>query len=191
MVIALSGKCCSGKNYVSSLFEQKGFKIIDVDVISHKVFKESHNKIVECFGDEIMTNGEINRKKLGKIVFSKKDKREKLESIIHPGVYKEIFTQIEVKGDFVINIPLLTSKELVAKCNYVVWINSPLILRFYRALKRDGYSIVTVIKRIITQIKLNVKHFNWDVDIYSIRNGFNLKKVEKELDKLLIKINRG
>lgn len=191
MVIALSGKCCSGKNYVSSLLEKRGFKIVDVDIISHEVFNKSQKEIIDSFGNDILSNGVIDRKKLGKLVFSNKAQRERLEKIIHPGVYKEIFKEIESSGKHVINIPLLTNNELVVKCDLVIWIKSPLFLRIYRALKRDGYSIITVFKRIVSQMKLNVKHFTWDVDIYSIRNGFNLKKVDKELEKLLIKIDRG
>lgn len=189
MVVALSGKCCSGKNYISDLFKERGWEIVDVDIVSHNIFNKSGSEIVKLFGSSIVRDGEIDRKRVGEVVFSDSGKLRELEKIIHPKVYKEIYRKIEGEGNYLINIPLLTDYDLVERCDYIVWIKSPLILRFFRALKRDHYSFITVFKRIYTQRKLSVKQFTNIVDIFYIRNGFNSKKVVFEFKKLLKKIN--
>lgn len=192
MVIAVSGKCCSGKNYISSILEKDGFELVDVDEISRDIFNRSEKEIINLFGDQIVENGHIDRLQIGKIIFSDRVKREKLESIIHPAVYKEIFNRIANSGkEIVINIPLLTDNNLIEKCDAVIWISSPLFLRVIRALKRDSYSIKTVIKRIFTQRKLSVKHLKNRVDIYNIKNSWSRRRFVKSYSSLLDKLLRG
>ncbi|NLZ72857.1 MAG: dephospho-CoA kinase, partial [Bacteroidales bacterium] len=65
MVIGLVGKTCSGKNMVASYFEEKGFFIIDVDVLGHIALEENHQLLVETFGFSIEKDGKIDRKQLG------------------------------------------------------------------------------------------------------------------------------
>lgn len=193
MVIAITGKCCSGKNYITNIISKENFIVLDVDVISHSVFKDSEDRIIEHFGSSILTLGKIDRKKLGNVVFSDNKKREELEGIIHPGVYREIYKVIDSdkKRDYLINIPLLTNSELIDRCDNIIWIKSPLILRIYRALKRDNYHIITVIKRIISQRKLSVKHFKSSVDISIIRNSFSSKVLNRDISLLLNRLKRG
>ncbi|MGL1894434.1 MAG: dephospho-CoA kinase [Spirochaetaceae bacterium] len=193
MIIALSGKCCSGKNYISSILEDLGYTIIDVDELSKTVFTRSLKEVSELFGDSVIVDGNIDRKKVGDIIFSEPDKRLALENIIHPLVYKEIFNTLDdnPETNFVVNIPLLTDIQLVKRCRGIIWIKSPLLLRIFRAIKRDKYNFITVFKRILAQKKLSVKHFITIVDIYYIKNSWFSNKIEMDLNKILAKLQRG
>lgn len=184
MVIALTGKCCSGKNYISDIFSRNGFTIIDVDNISRDVFDDSSDKILELFGT-------TDRSKIGSIIFSNPKFRELLEAIIHPEVYRRINITIDNPGKYIINIPLLTDIELIDRCKGIIWIKSPLLLRVIRSVKRDSYNLYTIIKRIHVQRKLSVKHLKGSVDIYYIRNSWFSMVLKRDVKNILTKLERG
>ena len=97
MIIGLTGGISSGKSTVSNLFKKYGFPIVDADVIAREVVepeKEAWRKIIDFFGRDILdANQTIDRKKLGNIVFSNKEKRKRLNEITHPIIIKEIMQQ--------------------------------------------------------------------------------------------------
>ncbi|QEN05704.1 dephospho-CoA kinase [Thiospirochaeta perfilievii] len=188
MVIALSGKCCSGKNYISSIFESRGFKIIDVDILAGEIFSKLDNQILKIFGNTVLVNGRVDKKRVGDLLFKDKEKREELEGIIHPLVYDRIIEIIGDKGDYIINIPLLKPSILVDYLDYIVWIKSPLLLRLYRAKHRDNYTFITLVRRIWAQKKLSVKYFITTVDIYYIYNSWFTKGLDKQVSSILNKL---
>ncbi|MBN2618255.1 MAG: dephospho-CoA kinase [Spirochaetales bacterium] len=192
MVLAISGKCCSGKNYITNFFEENKFISIDVDNISKQVFSSLTLEIIKIFGADIIANGNIDRKRVGEIIFSNKQKRVELEELLHPKIYNEIFSIISNReNDYIINIPLLTNRDLIERCNAVIWIKSPLFLRIFRALKRDSYKLISIFSRIIAQRKLSVKYFKGSVDIYYIRNGWSSRLLKKDLKFVLNRVQRG
>lgn len=186
MLVGLSGKCCSGKNYISDQLEGMGYRVIDVDLLSKEVFNNSLDDIKELFGTS-------DRKEIGDIIFRDQTMRSKLEAIIHPRVYEEIYKESESReGEvLIINIPLLNDTEFVDKTDIIIWIKSPLILRIKRALKRDHYSFKTVISRIWSQRKLSAKHFSDSADIYYIKNGLKASRLRKDLKKVITRLQRG
>lgn len=187
MILAITGKCCSGKNYVTSILEKKDFITIDADLISRKVFNETTDKIIELFGNNIVTDGKIDRTKVADYVFSNSEKRMSLEALIHPLVYEEIFRIIDSNKDrdYIVNIPLLNNATLINRCDAVIWIKSSLLLRFVRGIKRDKLSVFTQIKRIYVQRKLSVKHLKSVVDIYIVRNSFSERVLNRDIVLLL------
>ena len=70
-LIAITGGIASGKTLVSRWFEEKGYKVVYADKIGHKFLDDEDiiNKLTEKFGEDILDNKKINRKKLGQIVF--------------------------------------------------------------------------------------------------------------------------
>ena len=106
-IIGVTGGIGSGKSTVSSMFRQFGAEIIDADEISRNVAKKTGSaffEVVENFGLEILLeNGEIDRKKLGQIVFSDKNKLVVLNEIIHKYVFCEMEKRIkESKAEIII-----------------------------------------------------------------------------------------
>ena len=88
MIIGLTGKSCSGKDYVSHMFGDE-FLVIDEDHLGHIALDVNKDKLVDAFGEDILRDGKVDRKKLGPIVFSDKEKLEKLNSISHPWMLSE------------------------------------------------------------------------------------------------------
>jgi dephospho-CoA kinase len=87
----LTGGIACGKTTVSNFFADLGAKVIDADEIGHDMLRRAHgdvySEIVRRFGTTILgPSGEIDRKRLGAIIFSNHEKRSELESILHPRI---------------------------------------------------------------------------------------------------------
>lgn len=93
-VIGLTGGICSGKSTVSKLFEEKGVYVIDADKLGHSAYAvgtKCYDKIIDAFGaDIISSDGSIDRRKLGGIVFAESQKMKLLESLVWPEIRASI-----------------------------------------------------------------------------------------------------
>jgi len=98
-VIGLTGGIGSGKSTVAGFLAELGAVVIDADKVWHEALKpntEIWREVVTAFGTEIVKpNGEIDRKKLGKIVFANPKALARLNKIVHPRIYSMVKTQIE------------------------------------------------------------------------------------------------
>ena len=98
-VIGLTGGIGSGKSTVSQLLAELGAVILDADKVGHEAFKpntEAWREVVAAFGRQIVTpSGEIDRKKLGEIVFGHPESLSRLNQIMHPRMYDMVKAQIE------------------------------------------------------------------------------------------------
>jgi dephospho-CoA kinase len=96
--VGLTGNIASGKSYTAMLFAEMGAHIIDADRVAHGLLSSgttTYKKIVETFGKQILTpGGEIDRKRLGRIIFSDPEKRVLLNQLTHHDVGVEILRQI-------------------------------------------------------------------------------------------------
>jgi dephospho-CoA kinase len=98
-VIGLTGGIGSGKSTVSQCLAELGAVILDADKVGHEAFKpdtEAWRDVVATFGEQVVApGGEIDRKKLGEIVFSQPEALSRLNQIMHPRMYDMMKTQIE------------------------------------------------------------------------------------------------
>ncbi len=98
-VIGLTGGIGSGKSTVSQFLIELGAVIIDADRVGHEAFKpgtELWREVVAAFGRRIVTpGGDIDRKKLGEIVFGNAESLWRLNRIMHPRMYDMVKTQLE------------------------------------------------------------------------------------------------
>ncbi|MFC1958904.1 dephospho-CoA kinase [Chloroflexota bacterium] len=98
-VIGLAGGIGSGKSTVSQCLAELGAVLIDADKVGHEVFKpntEAWREVVATFGQEILTSsGEIDRKKLGEMVFGNPESLSQLNKIMRPRMNAMMKAQIE------------------------------------------------------------------------------------------------
>ena len=113
-VIGLTGGIGSGKSTVSQFLAELGAVVIDADKVGHEVFKPdtgTWREVVAAFGKQILTPaGDIDRKKLGEIVFGDPEFLARLNQIMHPRMYKVVKAQLEEhrqQGVVVLEAPLL------------------------------------------------------------------------------------
>ena len=99
LVIGLTGGIGTGKSEVTRLLQELGATVINADQVGHEAYKpdsESWLKLVEAFGRDILQpNGEIDRRKLGAIVFSDPAKLARLNEIMHPRMARIVAEEAE------------------------------------------------------------------------------------------------
>ena len=193
-VIGLTGGIGSGKSTVSRWLAQKGIPIIDADKTVHELYKDPSTieVIVDAFGEGILSDGQINRKVLGQIVFAHNEERVRLERIIHPRVQKSMQAQQiawEEKGEKICvwDVPLLFESHMDHLVDeiWVVWV--PRDIQIERIKKRDSLSLEEIKLRIRAQESLDGKREKAHV---VIDNSGKWEKTEEQLRKELERISR-
>lgn len=160
-ILGLTGGIASGKSTVSAYLAQNGALIIDADLIARQVVAKKSSglkQIVAKFGGEILTaSGELDRKKLGKLVFSNKELLKALTDITGPLIRAEILREIEAAKKaqvklVVLDIPLLFETGYQTLCDKVMVVTIPSKLQLERVMKRDNLSAAEARKRIANQL---------------------------------------
>lgn len=124
-VIGITGGIATGKSTAVAYLIEKGYPVIDADLLAREVVAPGSAglaAIQKTFGDELIVNGELDRQRLGNIVFGDKEKREMLNAIVHPQVYA------------------LMKKRIGEAESPIVFVDSPLLLEGLEKAKQYGIS---------------------------------------------------
>ena len=188
--VALTGGIATGKSTVSKHFMNAGFTVIDADRIAHQVLDEAANEVASLFGSEVLQEGRIDRKALGRIVFNDTQQRRALETLLHPLIYDEILQLSEredkKKKPYLIDIPLFfeTARYNTSKVIVVYALQTQQI---ERAMLRDGLSREEVERRIATQIDIEEKKKR---ATYLIDNSKDEMQLHRESRRLINEIQK-
>jgi len=178
-VIAVTGKMASGKNYICSQLEKIGWTCIDADLLVHKAIEQSKDIIYNSFKEEaqklklqILTKeNTINRRELGKLLFSRPELLKKEEEIVYPVITEMIKDFIKENDKCVINATVLyKTPQILNLCQLILYVKAPFIKRFIRSKKRDGLSSRQIIKRFNSQRNLFNKYKESGLRIIKIKN---------------------
>lgn len=156
LLVALTGGIGSGKSLAGDYFAQLGAIVVDSDQLSRDVVErgtEGFDEVISRFGDEILTNGDIDRRKLAEIIFSDEAARTDLENIIHPRIREAWELLIESSGpsDILINqIPLLVETNGADRFDRVITVIALPEVRAAR-LKSRGLIETEIQRRISAQ----------------------------------------
>ncbi|MGB9809751.1 MAG: dephospho-CoA kinase, partial [Caldanaerobacter sp.] len=166
-VVGLTGGIGSGKSTVSRILSGLGAKIIDADLVSREIMskgQEAYNEIVDYFGEGILDErGEIDRKKLGLIVFGNEQKLKKLNEITHPKIIEKIKAMIveaKKEGNYrliVVDAALLIETGLYQMMDEIWMVVVDIETQIKRIMARDGFSYEEALKRIRSQMPLEEK----------------------------------
>ncbi|XP_006638168.1 dephospho-CoA kinase domain-containing protein [Lepisosteus oculatus] len=166
-LVGLTGGIASGKSTVSSALKELGCPVIDADVVARQVVElhsPAYQRIVQHFGSEILLeNGEIDREKLGHIIFSNPEKRRLLNSLTHPEIQKVMLKQIV--GYFlrgyryvILDVPLLFEmRRLTRFLKHTVVVYCDPATQLSRLMQRDRLTQEQAEMRIASQMPLNEK----------------------------------
>ena len=197
-IIGLTGGIGSGKSTVAQFLAELGAVILDADKIGHETLKqqEVRRQIVEAFGKQIISEGEIDREKLGKIVFSNPEARTKLNRIIHPPMYdtaKARLEQYRQQGAkvAVIDAPLLIEVGWTSLVDEVWVTTAPEATVLKRLKERTGLSEQESAARIRSQLTLEERKKHADIVIDTGCDLDELKAKVKELWRSLSGIKQA
>lgn len=184
--IAITGNIASGKTTVQKILEQKGYKVLDTDIVGHKLLDELPEIKNEFSKYEIFnTDGKINRPELGKLVFSNPELKAKLEAIIHPAIKQEIlkfFDYNAVEKVVFVGIPLLFETNMRDIFDKAVLIYTNDNIRKERLIKRNSYTAEYAQCRMDSQMPQDTKKALCE---YIIDNNGNLDNLSKEVQSFL------
>ncbi len=187
--IALTGGIGSGKSTTKDMLLDFGHEVICADSIAHIVLEESIEEIVAHFGKEILdSTNKINRKALGKIVFSSPKERKILESITHPKIHDKIMQKAKIlessKKWYFLDIPLFfeSGGKVRYPVKFVLTIVASEDIQIERIKSRDNLSTQDAKNRIKAQLNTQTKISKSDYVIYNNSSKQNLKN---EIEKFL------
>lgn len=191
MIIGLTGSIASGKSTVAKMLKELGLPIVDADQVARLVVEpgtETLSNIAEVFGKDILhENGELDRAKLGNIIFHNPSKRKELNDIIHPAIRKEMLRQRDEwtdKGEkhIVMDIPLLFESRLQHFVEKILVVSVTEDTQLKRLMERNHLSREEAKARIASQLPLSVKEKGADAVIY---NNESLEETRKQLLEIL------
>ena len=201
MILCVTGPMAAGKNAVCRILEERGFIALDADRQVHGAIEKAAPEIIKTFSKEANAqnitltdkNERINRRELGRLLFTSKELLSKQESIVYPIIIEEtkrfIQKQQEQKkeADIILNATVLyKTPELLRLCKYIIYVDAPKITRIVRALKRDRMPLRQILSRFASQKNLFSEYKKTGVPIIKITNAGSEKKLKSAIESLSI-----
>ena len=198
MIIGLTGGIGTGKSTVSRKLRERGYPVIDLDVISREVieYPEVINELIRNFGIEILESQNnisgkksISRNKLRQTVFKEEKKVSVLNSIMHPPIVEEMRRQVEnfkknYKTVFV-EVQLLFEAKLEKEFDLTVLVYADKKTQLEWVLKRDGRKEEEVQQIINAQMDMTEKR---RLSNYIIENNGDSEMLDLEIEKFIKKL---
>jgi dephospho-CoA kinase len=197
IVIGLTGGILSGKSTISQMLAEKGAVIIDADKIGHEAYKphtKTWQELVDAFGMSILKeNMEIDRKKLGEIVFNDTRALARLNKIVHPEMHSMMKEEIERLRSEGVGVVVLEAAVLI-EANWTdlvdeVWVAvAPEEVAVKRLQNRGGLSEEQARARIRSQISSGERAKHADV---IIDTDCELREVRAKVAELWQRLHKG
>ncbi len=171
--IAITGPIASGKSLVEEILRNKGAITLDTDRVAHEIL-ENNTRVMEIFGT-------TDRKKLGEIVFSDKQKLKQLENIIHPGVKRavqEFFEHNQDKKLVAVSVPLLYEAGMENMFDFIITVTANEDIRLQRLINTRHLTKDEAIKR----VKARDLKLKGD---FIIENNLNIENLQKKVHNIL------
>ncbi|XP_076181087.1 dephospho-CoA kinase isoform X2 [Ptiloglossa arizonensis] len=164
-LVGLTGGIATGKSSVAAVFREYGIPVIDADQIARKEpGKPAWHKIQKEFGPDVfLDTKELDRVKLGDLIFNDIEKRKKLNAITHPDIYKEIYWQtfkhfLQGHQFIVMDLPLLFETRHMLNYLYkIIVVTCEEDLQLQRLIERRGFTEAKAKLRIAAQMSLEKK----------------------------------
>lgn len=185
--IAITGGIGSGKTYVSSMLERMGIAVYNADENSKRITATSsvlREKLISVVGEDCYMGCDLNKKRLAQFIFSSKENRLLVNSIIHPLVYEDFLKWSAEKADSAIvamESAILYEAGFDKYVDKVVMIHAPLEIRISRAMQRDSSTKEEVMARISAQMDDDEKCRLAD---YVVEND-GLCELKPQLDRII------
>lgn len=193
LAVGLTGGIASGKSTVTCMLKEMGIPVIDADEESRLAVQQgepAYMQIIKTFGTEILLpNGELDRQKLGSIIFHSEEKRQLLNNIVHPEVRRRMIAKKEttvMSGGqiIVLDIPLLFESKLTYMVDKTLLIYVDKKIQLKRLMERNSLTVEEAEARIHSQMPLAEK-INLADEV--INNNGPISETRNQLNEILKK----
>lgn len=184
-MIAITGSIGTGKSTVCTIIRSMGFKIIDCDKVVHQLYLEKDiiNQVQSLFPTVVIKN-QIDRKKLGQIIFNDKEAKQALEELIHPYVRSELE---KVDDNTIVEVPLLFESKMEDIFDIVICVACDEKLQIKRVMERNKINATSAKNIINNQMSIKDKIEKSDYVIY---NDGDMNQLIKDTKDLIKKIKK-
>jgi dephospho-CoA kinase len=189
MNIGLTGGIACGKSTVAAMLVRRGAILIDADKIAREVVEPGSpvlDRVADRFGQAVLlSDGSLNRKKLGEIIFNDQKAREDLQNLLHPPIRTLMrermrrFEQEEPKRLVVVDVPLLFESKLEWMFSEIMLVYVPRQMQLQRLMQRDGLTPEQAESRLRAQMPIDEKKSLADI---VIDNSGSLEETERQID---------
>lgn len=187
LTILLLGGIASGKSTVAGLFEKRGAVVLDADKLAHAELTNGQvvTEVRRVWGDSVLgSDGLVERRKLGALVFGKPDELKKLEAILHPRVLAAMARKLsELAGTprrvAILDVPLGT--EAGVKADLSVFVDASLETRLKRARELRGWGEGELERRESSQLSVAEKRRMADA---VVTNDRGVLEAERDVERI-------
>jgi dephospho-CoA kinase len=190
LVVGLIGGMGSGKSLVAAELARRGARVISGDRLGHEALKQPdiRARVVERWGPAVLDGGgEIDRRKLGAIVFGDVRQRRALEALVFPAIERGIRAAIAAaQSDPDVRLVVLDAAIMVeagwdAACDRLIFVDAPREVRVRRLIEQRGWSAKEVDARETAQMALTEKRGRAD---YVLDNSGPPEQLARQVDDL-------
>jgi len=189
LLVGLTGGIGSGKSTVARLLAERGAVVIDADDLARQAVApgtDGFNLAVQTFGRDILTaEGDLDRRRLGEVVFADATRRRELEAIVHPEVARLFVETVEpyrTTGQVVVySVPLLVERGMADAFDVVVVVVADADRRVKRVVRDRGLDPDEVRARIAAQVTDDERSRVADV---LLDNDGEPSELERQVDRL-------
>jgi dephospho-CoA kinase len=190
-VIGLVGGIGSGKSAVARALARRGGALVEADRLGHEALSQPEilQQVRELWGERVLdANGQVDRKKLGAIVFASPVERTKLERVVHPWIGGRIRAAIErhrsdpAVGFVVLDAAVMLEAGWNRACDKLIYVHAPRPVRVARVLAQRGWNETELMQREIAQWPLTAKATLADA---AVDNTCGTEGIEEQVERLL------
>lgn len=190
-VVGLVGGIGSGKSRVAAAFAERGARVISGDDIAHEALRQPavRERVAARWGREVLDDqGEVNRRRLGSVVFADPGERAALEALVHPWIRDRIAADVAAaRSDpsarlIVLDAAVMLEAGWDGICDRLVYVDAPKALRLRRVAEQRGWAAEEVEARERVQLPLTEKAARAD---HALDNSGTLDDLNRQVDALL------
>jgi len=193
--VGLTGGIGCGKSTVAKIFADLNIPVLDADQIAHRLVEKGQPalaRIQQEFGASILSpDGSLNRRHLREIVFSDLTQKQKLESILHPLIYKTIQAELEqlVAPYCIVSIPLLFETDMTRLVDRILVIDCPVETQIERVKTRDNLTVERIQSIVDNQVSRAYRIAKADDLIDNSTTDYRLAEQVKKLHNLYLSLS--